>query len=257
MRVPIISVAEREYRRRLDKKRLVKRALVVAACIFAVDVLGLLPKVPRTRMPSLYGQFYDRLSPEEFRGHFRLPRDLFDFVFNKLQEPCEGYPKGPLHWEYVRSFRTKHDCVSRCACWLCVMFYCVFWLNVYREPYSGAAVPVVDKLALYIARLANGTTYRELGQLYDVSDSYASRIAARVSNAIVSVFGNEISWPSRAEALHSRDLFFARHGISGCIAAVDGTDIRLRADSSTRLAQFNIKKFYSFKLHAMVDNKYV
>lgn len=110
---------------------------------------------------------------------------------------------------------------------------------------------------MYMLRLADGTTYRRLGQMFDMSRAYCARIAARVSQAIQFVFQNEVIWPTRAQALRSRDLFQSRMGLAGCVAAADGTEIRLRPCVATRQAEYSHKQYHSFKLHAVVFNEYV
>ena len=112
-----------------------------------------------------------------------------------------------------------------------------------------------DKLAMYLARLANVTTYRELGHLYNISDGYCTRIVRRVSAAMREAFKHEVAWPSRQEALHSAHVFERRTGMRGCVAAADGTEIRLCPDAPTRNAQYNHKQFHSLKLHAVVNSK--
>jgi hypothetical protein len=108
---------------------------------------------------------------------------------------------------------------------------------------------------MYLARLANGTTYRELSHFYDISDAYCTRIVRKVSLALRAAFNHEVAWPSRKEALHSAHVFESRTGIRGCVAAADGTEIRLRPDAATRNAQYNHKQFHSVKLHAVVNSK--
>jgi hypothetical protein len=91
-----------------------------------------------------------------------------------------------------------------------------------RRPLSQKAVLPEDKLAMYVSRLATGSTYRAAAAEFDMSDRYATTVASAVARAIMAAFATEIAWPNRAEALRSRDVFLARTGIANCVAAMDG-----------------------------------
>lgn len=133
-----------------------------------------------------------------------------------------------------------------------LMYSCVF-----RLPRAYDPIPAEDKFAIYVQRLATGASYADLAAHYDMSDGYVRRIADRVSQAISAVFCAEVSWPTKQEAVRMAHVFEQRVGIVGCVGAVDGTDIRIRARKATKQADFNIKQFHSFKLHAVVDSECV
>ena len=108
---------------------------------------------------------------------------------------------------------------------------------------------------MYVSRLATGASYRDLAVRFDMSDGYVTRVVQRVSIAIADVFKTEVSWPSREEAVQMVHTFQARVGIVGCCGAADGTDIHIRPRAATKQAEYNIKQFHSFKLHAVVDSE--
>ena len=118
-------------------------------------------------------------------------------------------------------------------------------------------MPAEDKLACYVLHLATGVSYRSIGLTFDMSEGYVVRVVASVSAAIMLEYFDIIGWPSRPEALEAVATWEARYGIEGCVGAMDGTHIHLRATALIKKAQWNYKRFHSFVLHAVVDNKYV
>jgi hypothetical protein len=76
---------------------------------------------------------------------------------------------------------------------------------------------------MYISRLAEGRSYRSVAAEFDMSERYASSMAAAVAAAIITAFRTEIAWPTQTEAMRSRDSFLQRTGMANCVAAMDGT----------------------------------
>lgn len=108
---------------------------------------------------------------------------------------------------------------------------------------------------MYLFRLAKASSYRELSAQFNISDRYCTSVAWEVGSAIRIVFGSEISWPSRQEAMRSVDVFRARVGIANCVAAMDGTDISHRPAMATRHAEYSHKKAPAIKLHAVCNSE--
>lgn len=178
----------------------------------------------------------------------------------------EKKPKVPRTRDLHRRWGTYYNRLSDAEFRACFRLPRVLFdrvLNTIRADieFSGPCVrtPISaeDKLALYVKRLAEGTVYNTLAGDFSASVGYCSRIAADVSAAILLHFGDEIRWPSRAEAMFSRDIYRSRYGVEHCIAAMDGSHARIRAEAETRLADFNHKGWYSFNLHVVCDNDFI
>ncbi len=96
--------------------------------------------------------------------------------------------------------------------------------------------------------------------------------------AIITHMASEIQYPTATQARQIENEFYLRyfifvidvstccvnpyyvnsHGLRNCYAAMDGTDIHARTPTQALApAYFNGDRFHSFKLHAVVDSRYV
>lgn len=98
--------------------------------------------------------------------------------------------------------------------------------------------------------LGTTTTFRELGNLFGLRKSSIWRSVLRVTNWLVSIGHNFISWPQ------GRDLNEGSFmNIPGAIGAIDVAKIRIRRPRDNGQDYFDRKKMYSIALQAVVNSK--
>ena len=96
--VPSDEVVDSELRSRIQRRRVVNTAVIAAtaAAALVVNNVGAVatvvlefdekkPRVNRLARPSQYFAFYRHLSDAEFRKTFRVPRELFEFILQRLR----------------------------------------------------------------------------------------------------------------------------------------------------------------------------
>jgi hypothetical protein len=249
--MPKLQQFRRHAQLRKRRRKFAAAAVTIMATYFqnvlliAGSAAGLLlpaPRIPRTRVTSLFHSLYSVMPSVEFRQHFRLPKDLFYYIHQELTMARPGYPDGVLSTRFV---------------WRCIVFEfaCAHCGSSRRVATSQRSIPTLDKLALYLMRLADGHTYRTLALKFDMARSYCTHVAAQVSAAIQVVFASEIRWPTREESVHNMHVFESRVGMQHCVGAADSTEIPLRAEAELKFALFNHKQFHSFKAHAVVNSE--
>jgi hypothetical protein len=76
-------------------------------------------------------------------------------------------------------------------------------------------IPAEDKLALFLKRLATASAYHYLAQEFDMCRSKVHYVMKEVSQVFLNVFGDEVRWPTREEALASVARFAKKHNCPG------------------------------------------
>ena len=96
------DTVDNELRARMQRRRVLNAVVIAAtaAAALLVNIVGAVaniavefdtnePRVNRLARPSQSFAFYRHLSDEEFRKTFRVPRELFEFILQRLRPHLE------------------------------------------------------------------------------------------------------------------------------------------------------------------------
>ena len=182
-----------------------------------------------------------------------------------------------MHWSAVRVVWVK----ERSNYWWERIVNCTFtpsdWLENFRMSHSTftylcnelrhtiqkkdtvmrKAIPVEQRVALTLWRLATTADYRTIGHLFGISKPAVCVIVKDVCSAIVKVLlPRYIKVPtgdSLKEVLHG---FEHKWGFPQCAGAVDGTHIPIISPRNFPADYFNRKGWHSILMQGMVDHLY-
>lgn len=117
-------------------------------------------------------------------------------------------------------------------------------------------IPVPKRIAMALWRLATGSDYRSIGQLFGVGRSTCCKITHHVCDALVSVLLSKcVTIVANERLQETKDAFRIMSGLPQCVGAVDGCHIPILAPKEHHCDYFNRKSFHSIILQAVVDHK--
>ncbi|XP_017469844.1 PREDICTED: putative nuclease HARBI1, partial [Rhagoletis zephyria] len=127
--------------------------------------------------------------------------------------------------------------------------------NYVPDPSGGGRQPVTAKksLYMYIWYVSNTVTFRQLGNLFGVSQSAAWSIVQRVTGFLISIRNEHVKWPEGHYLNANVDKFYQKKRIPGVIGAIDCTHIVIKRPKVQKEMYFNRKRTYSIVLQAVVD----
>ncbi|XP_036340226.1 putative nuclease HARBI1 [Rhagoletis pomonella] len=139
----------------------------------------------------------------------------------------------------------------------------IFTSSFYRESVSSVlpkthsggreSVPSRKKVLMFIWYISNTITFRQLGNLFGVSQSTGWSVVNNVSTWMVSIGHEYMKWPQGTAAVDTKRKFKEKSGIPGVIGAIDCTHIRIKAPKENKECYFDRKHSYSLVLQAVVD----
>ena len=119
------------------------------------------------------------------------------------------------------------------------------------------AIPVEQRVAITLWRLATTTDYRTIGHLFGVSKATVCVIVKDVCSAIVEVLLNQyIKVPTGDSLKEVMRGFEHKWGFPQCAGAVDGTHIPIMSPQDFPADYFNRKGWHSIIMQGMVDHLY-
>lgn len=107
--------------------------------------------------------------------------------------------------------------------------------------------------------LANQDSFREVGNLFNLSPSTAHKVFRNVCGALCNIVNEYLHWPNLAEFQRIRREFNEireANNFPDVICAVDGMHIEIPAPKDDPLSYYNRKGFYSIILQGICDAKY-
>ncbi|XP_017482472.1 PREDICTED: putative nuclease HARBI1, partial [Rhagoletis zephyria] len=115
--------------------------------------------------------------------------------------------------------------------------------SVLPKTHSGGreSVPSRKKVLMFIWYISNTITFRQLGNLFGVSQPTGWSVVNNVSTWMVS------------RTVDTKRKFKEKSGIPGVIGAIDCTHIRIKAPKENKECYFDRKHSYSLVLQAVVD----
>ena len=117
-------------------------------------------------------------------------------------------------------------------------------------------IPVPKRVGIAIWWLANGGSYRSVGQTFGVSPSIVGRITKDFVGALVHLRNEFISWPQTQEqCIRSVDTFKDLSPLPNLFGAIDGTHIEIMAPENSTVDFFDRKQRYSLGCQGICDGK--
>jgi len=80
-------------------------------------------------------------------------------------------------------------------------------------------------LCAFLSYTALGTKYKQISHLLDMSESMVGVICVRVAETMLRLYDEEIRLPTAEEVRASAETYRVRHGLPGCVGAIDGSHI--------------------------------
>lgn len=204
------------------------------------------------RQRKSWAAFEANLTDRQFRRYFRMPRECFRELCNKIEENVgEAQFKSEA---YLRNLKQSTDIrdkkkISIMKC---------------HDKSTGGFISGEVKLALTLRILAGGS-YLDLALLFDTSSSHAYAIFHDViqkwicDNKLVKISG--IDYVNDEERLNEVATVFARRSnglLAGCIGAIDGWLVKIIRPSLKDNVKypgtfFSRKGFFALNVVAIVD----
>ena len=209
------------------------------------------------RQRTSWSSFQSRLTDKQFRRYFRMERECFQFLCERIiANVGEDAFKSE---EYLYDLKHGHIAVEDKH------------INILHahEQSTGGFVSGEVKLALTLRLLAGGS-YMDLALLFDVGFSTAYEILHKVikewilDDRLVKINGIDYCEDDLRIAKVARE--FAKksnNAINGCIGAIDGWIVKIRKpsiskdlyNSSDPKSFFSRKGFFGINVQAIVDSK--
>jgi len=121
------------------------------------------------------------------------------------------------------------------------------------------AIPVRERVAITLYRLAGTATYRTVSNLFGVGKSTVCQIVLEVCSCIVEVLFKRLVHLATARQDIEMEIvaFFKRAGFPQVVGAVDGCHVAILAPNENPEDYVNRKGFYSIILQGLVDSNYL
>ncbi|XP_030757991.1 putative nuclease HARBI1 [Sitophilus oryzae] len=157
-------------------------------------------------------------SPDDFKSHFRLRRETFEFLLNILAP----------------------------------------YLKTKGRTGVGRPTETPEKqLLVSLCMLANQEVFRSISERFDISKSTAWSYVHKVCFLLSNHSGNFIKWPREAEAIKTMREFRRKQGFMNVLGAIDGTDIPISPPSREQNVYCNRNKYHSIILQAVCNANYI
>ncbi|KAJ8946644.1 hypothetical protein NQ314_008816, partial [Rhamnusium bicolor] len=181
------------------------------------DLCWLVGCVGRTNINRKYSfvqEIVNSFSDEEFKRNFRLTREAFNWVQSQIKDKLDTNSK-------------------------------------YK-----ANIPSEKQLLAAIWILSTPDSYRQVQSIagrFNISKSSLHISFQRVVKALNNVAPQIIKWPNADDREEIQQQFYSSGQIPGCVGAIDGTYIPIKAPTKNPEVYINRKCFYGITLQAICD----
>ncbi|KAG7463223.1 hypothetical protein JOB18_029688 [Solea senegalensis] len=125
-----------------------------------------------------------------------------------------------------------------------------------KEHCQGLApVPVTKKVLMFLWYMSNQSSFKEMSETFEVSQSTAHRVISEVLNTVCTLGPTFVSWPDACEKAASAAAFHRLCGLRDVIGAIDGCHIRVQRPPVRGGDYMNCKSYYSVLLQGIVDDR--
>ena len=151
----------------------------------------------------------------------------------------------PNYWQnHYRISRETFDFI--CGIVSCYM--------VKKQTNMRDTIPVPKRVAIALWWLANGGSYRSIGQTFGISRSIVCRITKDFVGVMVFLRDRYIRWPRTSEeCTRSIKTFENLSPLPNVFGAIDGTHIEIVAAENSTVDFFNRKQRYSISCQGVCD----
>ncbi|KAJ8963523.1 hypothetical protein NQ314_005565 [Rhamnusium bicolor] len=181
------------------------------------DLCWLVGCVGRTNINRKYSfvqEIVNSFSDEEFKRNFRLTREAFNWVQSQIKDKLDTNSK------YKANIPSEKQLLA--AIWI------LSTPDSYRQVQSIAGRFSISKSSLHIS-------------------------FQRVVKALNNVAAQIIKWPNADDREEIQQQFYSSGQIPGCVGAIDGTYIPIKAPTKNPEVYINRKCFYGITLQAICD----
>ncbi|KAJ8972589.1 hypothetical protein NQ314_000117, partial [Rhamnusium bicolor] len=181
------------------------------------DLCWLVGCVGRTNINRKYSfvqEIVNSFSDEEFKRNFRLTREAFNWVQSQIKDKLDTNSK-------------------------------------YK-----ANIPSEKQLLAAIWILSTPDSYRQVQSIagrFNISKSSLHISFQRVVKSLNNVAPQIIKWPNADDREEIQQQFYSSGQIPGCVGAIDGTYIPIKAPTKNPEVYINRKCFYGITLQAICD----
>ncbi len=117
-------------------------------------------------------------------------------------------------------------------------------------------VPLQQRVAIAVWKLATNVDYRSVAHLFGVSRATACKCLKAFCSAMEDILWPEVMQFPNADTLQEMANYFEnRWGLLQCVGALDGSHIPILAPQEYHTEYYNRKGWYSVVLQAVVDGK--
>ena len=165
--------------------------------------------------------------------------------FEAYHERDVNVPLDPNYWRsHYRMSRQTFD-------FLCTT---VHDFMVKGQYHMRETIPVPKRVAVSLWWLANGESYRSVGQKFGISSSIVGRITKDFVGALVPMRNTFITWLQTHEDFkESVNTFVDLSTLPNVFAAIDGTHVQIAAPEQSTVDFFDRKQRYSIGCQGICD----
>lgn len=109
------------------------------------------------------------------------------------------------------------------------------------------------EIYLFVWYVSNTITFRQLGNLFNISKSASWYAVRRVCKWLISIGHEFVKWPDADAIKKNNKKFELKKKIPGVIGAIDCSHINIKAPHLSKESYFDRKQKYSVVLQAVVD----
>lgn len=127
--------------------------------------------------------------------------------------------------------------------------------TLYNPTHQGGRIPIPTEtlLILILWYLGNQTTFREISELFGISEGQVHTCVQLGIKILCSESPKFIKWPSLAEIPELETKFKELAGFPGVIGAIDGCHIAIKAPELSQADYITRKSTHSVNLMAVCD----
>ena len=172
-------------------------------------------------------------------------------IFREVHEKRAGYTQHLMdksNFDFFRNLRVRKDTFEDLL---------QNFKTVYNPFHKGGREPVSARTSLLVTLcyLGNQDTYRQLAELFGLSEAAVYKCECRGVNFVCSLGPQYIKWPSREQISDIIQNFRGMAGFPGVVGAVDGCHIAIKAPDQFQSDFIDRTSTHSVNLMAVCDSE--
>lgn len=188
-------------------------------------------------------QYFERIYQNRRAWVYHRQENEFDVYYQA--DPNTSKDLDPNYW--ITNYRINRETFD----FICQV---VHEYMVKEETNMRATIPVQKRVGVALWWLANGGSYRSIGQTFGISRSIVCRITKDFIGALVYLRDEFISWPRTPETCaRSVSTFKDLSPLPNVFGAIDGTHVQIIAPENSTVDFFDRKQHYSIGCQGICD----